>query len=148
MLKNLLQSKNYEIVEFYKVHNGIKLYCNGETSGLQLYSVDDLKELNEEWKESFSYYEEDELYEFQKNGVAFGDISFSGNYFVFNDGKIFYSDHDGGDDSPVGETFNDFLSKISSDPAQFLYDMGCYTRYTDGETEGQYIPKQFVADGN
>jgi len=148
ILKQLIPDNNIEIIEFYKLFNGITLYCNGDTSGLQFYPINSLVNLNEEWKEGHLEFEDDELYEYQKGGVAFGDISHSGNYFVFFDGKVFYDDHDGGDDTPVGETFNEFLSKIVTNPADFLYEMGCYTRYSDGKTNGQYIPKRFIADEN
>ena len=148
MLTKLIPDNNEQIVAFYKLYNGIKLYCNADTSGLQFYSIGDLKELNDEWKEGHSDFEEDELYDFQKSGFAFGEISHSGNYFILFEGKVFYDDHDGGDDTTAGETFNDFLSMIVTNPADFLYEMGCYTRYSDGKTNGQYIPKVLVADEN
>ncbi|AJW65120.1 hypothetical protein VO54_03694 [Elizabethkingia miricola] len=146
LLTRLFSEESEEIVAFYKMYNGIKLYCSGVISGLKIYPVNDLERLNEEWKEELSCYEQDELYDFQNGGVAFGEIPYSGNHFVLFEGKVFYNDHDGGDDTPVGNTFNDFLSKIAIDPAGFLYDMGCYTRYSDGKTEDQYIPKEFFAD--
>ena len=148
LLTKLIPDNNEQIVAFYKLYNGIKLYCNADTSGLQFYSIGDLKELNDEWKEGHSDFEEDELYDFQKSGFAFGEISHSGNYFILFEGKVFYDDHDGGDDTTAGETFNDFLSKIVTNPADFLNEMGCYTRYSDGKTNGQYIPKVLVADEN
>ena len=148
LLTKLIPDNNEQIVAFYKLYNGIKLYCNADTSGLQFYSIGDLKALNDEWKEGHSDFEEDELYDFQKSGFAFGEISHSGNYFILFEGKVFYDDHDGGDDTTAGETFNDFLSKIVTNPADFLNEMGCYTRYSDGKTNGQYIPKVLVTDEN
>lgn len=143
LLTQLIPENNNEITAFYKLYNGIKLYCNRDTSGLQFYPVGDLLDLNEEWKQEHLDFSEDELYDFQKGGVAFGDISHSGNYFIFFEGKIYYDDHDGGDNTPVGETFNKFLTNIITNPASFLYERGCYTRYSDGNTDGQYIPKEF-----
>ncbi|MBN8787759.1 MAG: hypothetical protein J0I84_11770 [Terrimonas sp.] len=146
LLTELVPDNNEQIVAFYKLYNGIKLYCNGDTSGLQFYSIGNLQDLNDEWKGGHSDFEEDELYDFQKSGVAFGEISHSGNYFIFFDSKVYYDDHDGRDDTTVGESFNDFLSNILANPADFLYERGCYTRYSDGKTNGQYIPKEFIAD--
>ena len=146
LLEKMIPENNEEVIELYKLYNGIKLYCNGNTSGLQIYPISDLKELNVEWKESISYYDEEDLYDFQKKGVAFGDISHSGNYFVLYKGKVYYSNHDGGDDTSLVESFKEFLSKIVENPAKFLYDMGCYTRYADGKTDGQWIPQEFIAD--
>ena len=148
LLTKLISNDNQEIITFYKAHNGIKLYCNKGTFGLEFYSINGFEKMNEEWKEGLSDYEDDELYDFQKRGVAFGEISYSGNYFIFFEGKVYYDDHDGGDDTPIGETFYNFLSKITANPADFLYELGCYTRYSDGKTKGQYIPKEFIANKN
>lgn len=146
ILQELIPENNKEIIDFYKLYNGISLYRNGETSGIEMCPINDLKKLNEDWKEWFSDYEEDELYDFQKDGVAFGEIAHSGNYFVFYEGRVFYSDHDEFEEKDLGETFNEFLQKIADDPADFLLEMGCYTRYSDGKTEEQWIPKEFNAD--
>ena len=148
LLQELIPNNNEQIVELYKIYNGIKLYCSGNASGLEFYAINDLKKLNEEWKESFSYYNEEELYDFQKYGVAFGEISHSGNYFILYNGKVFYSDHEEWDEALIGNSFDEFLSKIVTDPADFLYKMGCYTRYSDGKTNGQWIPKVFTANEN
>ena len=146
LLEELIPDKNKEIVQFYKVHNGLRLYCSGETSGVDICPISDLQGLNEEWKEWFTGYEEDELYDFQKNGYAFGEIAHSGNYFVFYEGKVFYSNHDEFEEKDLGKSFNEFLQKIVTNPADFLLDMGCYTRYSDGKTDEQWIPKKFYAD--
>jgi hypothetical protein len=53
-----------------------------------------------------------------------------GNYFVWWEGKVYYSNHDGGDDDPFGDSLSEFLDRIAANPAQFLYDAGCYTCYT------------------
>ena len=97
---------------------------------------------NAEWREWFDWMEEDEIWEFQKNGVAFGEIVASGNYFVWWNGTVYYSDHDGGDDTPYGRSLSDFLDRIVENPAKFLYDAGCYTRYGDE----QWIPEEYVKD--
>lgn len=147
-LQQLIPSDSIDVIDLYKYHNGIKLFCNKGVSGFQIYPISDLQGLNEEWKESFSYYEEDELYNFQKGGFAFGDISNSGNYFILYQNKVFYSNHDGGDDEPLSDSFNEFLSMIINNPADFLNEMGCYTRYSDGKTDNQWIPKEFYIDEN
>jgi hypothetical protein len=146
ILKKIVPVDNDQLIEFYKRCNGVKLYCNSDITGIEICPIDKLDELNAEWKESFSDFEEDELYEFQKGGIAFGTISMSGNYFVVYKGSVYYSDHDGGDDTVIGEDVNEFLNKTVDEPADFLYDMGCYTRYSDGKTSGQWIPKEFTAD--
>ncbi|GHT92912.1 hypothetical protein AGMMS49545_11250 [Betaproteobacteria bacterium] len=150
-IKSLIPNGNEEIVDFYKIHNGISLFCNKETKGIELFSIDDLERQNEGWKDwTFGMVEdEDELYDFEKYGVAFGEISQSGNYFILYEGKVFYFDHDGGGEDIIGESFNDFLLKIVENPPGFLRDMGCYTRYEDDAPNPewrQWIPKVFVFD--
>jgi hypothetical protein len=47
--------------------------------------------------------------------------------------------------SPIAESFEEFLDSILADPADFLNHLGCYTRYSDGKTDIQWIPKEYVA---
>lgn len=144
-LKDLVPDNN-EIIEFYNQHNGIKLYCNKEISGIQIYPVSELENLNEEWKEGFSYLDDEELYDFQKGGFAFGEISHSGNYFVLYQNKVYYADHDDFDEEPIANSFFEFLEKTIHNPADFLYELGCYTRYSDGKSGKQWIPKEYFID--
>jgi hypothetical protein len=139
-LKKQLKEQYDQIEAFYKQHNGCKLYCHGKTCAIELFVIKNWKKNNKEWKQWFEDLE-DEISDFQKEGIAFGEISDSDNYFIFYKGKVYYSDHDGGDDIPIGEDFNGFLSNIASDPAGFLMNTGYYTRYSDGETNKQWIPK-------
>ena len=86
-----------------------------------------------------------------KDALAFAEIPHSGNYFTVkisgpNTGKIYYADHDDFDDEPFAESFVDFVARIVADPAQFLYDVVCYTRYSDGKTSTRWIPKEYVAN--
>jgi hypothetical protein len=86
------------------------------------------------------------------NGVPFAHVPHSGNYFVMpvsgpNAGKVFYADHDGGYESAFAQGFNDFVFRITTDPASLLSDeLGCYTRYSDGKTSTQWIPKELVIE--
>ena len=106
------------------------------------YPIDQLKERNAEWREWFEGMDDDDMWEFQKHGIAFGEIIASGNYFIFWQGKVYYSDHDGGDDEPYGNTVSEFLDRIAANPAQFLYDAGCYTRYGSEQwIPGEYVPE-------
>ena len=116
------------------------LYVADATAGVVFYPIEVFEQRNEEWREWFEDLSEEEIWEFQKHGVAFGEISASGNYFVFWNGQVYYSGHDGGNDEPLG-TLPEFLDHIAQNPAQFLYDAGCYTRYGDEQwIPGKYVP--------
>lgn len=144
ILQRLIPENGQEIFEFYKSYNGVKLFCNKETVGVEFFKANEFVAENEGWKELCSEIDENELCNFEKYGVAFGTIPNSGNYFILYEGKVYYSNHDDMNDSPVTESFNEFLLQIATDPADFLYKMGCYTRYSDGKTDSQWIPKEFA----
>ena len=79
-------------------------------------------------------------------GVAIGQIPHSGNYFVvgINDGKLYYADHDDFAEDSVTDDAESLIDSLVSDPPQFMYDRGCYARYSDGTSEKQWIPKEYV----
>jgi len=133
----------------YSRHNGMTLYAPGAgvemnadwDAGIIFYAVKKLKARNAEWREWFDWMDDEDLYEFQRHGVAFGEILASGNYFVWWQGKVYYSDHDDCDGEPYG-TLSEFLDRIAENPAGFLEDAGCYTRYG----KEQWIPGVYVPE--
>jgi len=130
----------------YEQFNGLVFHCHGETAGLCVAPAADLEELNRDWRSWLVHEDPDQLYEFQRDGFAFATIEASANYFVVHRGQIYYSDHDGGDDELWGENLEAFFDRALSDPVRFLSDAGYYTRYDDGETDVQWIPRVFVHD--
>ena len=42
-LKSLIPNGNEEIVGFYEIHNGIYLFCNKETKGIELFFIGHLE---------------------------------------------------------------------------------------------------------
>jgi hypothetical protein len=119
--------KEYAVLEpLYREFNGVTLHAHGETSGLTG-AVKELPNFGSDAKVSF-FEDEADLYPFQREGVPFATIATSGNYFVVHKGKVYYSDHDGGDDSVWGKDLEAFFTRALRDPATFLNDAGCYTR--------------------
>ena len=86
-----------------------------------------------------------------KDGSAFGEIPHSANFFAVaageDAGKIYYANHDDFREAPIAADLGELLDKIRSDPADFLYQCGCYTRYADGTTDTQWIPKEYIPGG-
>ena len=107
ILQQLIPENCQEIFEFYKLCNGVKLFCDEETAGVEFFKANELVAENEGWKAWFSERDENELCNFEKNGIAFGTIPKSGNYFILYEGKVYYSDHDDMNDSPIAESFNE-----------------------------------------
>lgn len=145
-LTGLAGDEYIHLLPLYRLYNGITFHQSGEEAGLLIAAIDEIAELNEDWRGWFDYLEPDDVYDFQKDGFAFATIAGSGNYFVCFGGKVHYSDHDGGDDAVWGESLVAFFERALSDPAKFLYEAGCYTRYSDGMSSRQYIPETFSHD--
>ena len=141
-LTAMIKSNSDEFVQLYSMHDGMLLYRDEEENGIRFFPIEDFDAYNVHWRAWFEDLEEEELWDFQKDGVAFAEIVYSGNYFVFHDGKVFYSDHDGGDDEPFGNSLSEFLDRIAAEPARFLYEAGCYTRYG----LEQWIPEEYFRD--
>ena len=84
--------------------------------------------------------------------VAIAAVPFSGNYFVMPveapaAGKIFYANHDGWYESAFANDFQKFLVHVTRKPVNLLNeDVGCYTRYSDGKTDEQWIPEEYFPD--
>jgi hypothetical protein len=128
----------------YRLFNGVALHHHGGTFGLVIASIDELAALGSDWRDSF-YVPAEELEPYQRAGVAFATIYESGNYFASHDGKVYYSDHDG-DDATPWSSLEAFFEGALLDPPKFLLDVGCYTRFSDGKTDLQFIPEEFLHD--
>jgi len=134
------------LAPLYATCNGLQLHRHGATAGLCVFAIAELAQRNREWRAWFADREPSELYEFQRAGFAFATVEGSGNYFVAHEGRIHYSDHDGDDDAVWGEGVEDFFRRALSDPARFLREAGCYTRYSDRRTDTQFLPERFLHD--
>ena len=146
-LQRIAGSEAEWLLPLYSEFNGIIFHRHGDTAGLVVASIEQLEQINSEWRAWFQdYLEPDEQYDFQQEGFAFACIADSDNYFVVYKGKVYYSEHDGGDDRVWGENLELFFKRALSDPALFLFDAGCCTRYSDGQTDRQFIPEVFVHD--
>ena len=96
-------------------------------------------------------FEESDMPDWFHRGVVFGEIPHSANYLVLQPdgnqaGKVFYADHDDFKTEAMAPSFEDLLTMIVDDPPGFLYQCGCFTRYSDGKTTIQWIPKEYVPD--
>ena len=153
-IESLLGGAGEPFQQLYGDHNGMVLYCDSRSrdAGVRFFPVEEWPARSEEmlgqlvamgWKKR-------EMPAWLKKGIAFGEIPQSANYFVVavgkDAGKIYYADHDDFRESPIAENLGELLDMIRTDPAAFLYERGCYTRYSDGKTGTQWIPKEYVSD--
>jgi len=140
--------------DFYKMHDGLLLYeqeLSGE-AGLLFYPISEWDAMRAQVREDYEYLDAGEFEDpnCPYRGIPIGEPCGSGNYFLFrldgpNSGNIFYTDHELGASEPFAHSFYELLNRIATDPVQFLNDVGCYARYSDGITDTQWIPKEFVS---
>jgi hypothetical protein len=156
-LKRIFPKAPASLVNFYKLHDGMYLYRDTRpefrsrsryAAAVLFYPIDAMEKQTQAMRAA---YEEGFLVGPDEpgrlsTGIAFAEIFQSDNFFVFYSGKIYYCDHDGYSEKLFAKDFESFLKLIYSDPAGFLDKCGCYTRYSDGKTKAQWIPKVYVSD--
>ncbi|PHR92738.1 MAG: hypothetical protein COA78_33285 [Blastopirellula sp.] len=154
-LETLLGTQFDDVQRFYELHDGLELYADtrSDAVGLAFFPITVWSDLSRRMRGQFTAmgFEESHDPDGLLRGIAFGVVCHSSNYFTFQTtgphaGTIFYIDHDDWQDQPIAESFADFLALILRDPADFLFKVGCYTRYSDGETDTQWIPKEYIPD--
>jgi hypothetical protein len=154
-IDELLGANGGPFKELYRHGNGFVLYqdSRSDAAGVHLYPVGKWRRRSARMRAEFRDmgWEEDELPEWLNRGIAFGEIPHSGNFFVvepsgLEGGAIYYADHDDLEEEPIAATLASFLDEVSSAPAEFLDSCGCYTRYSDGKSSTQWIPKEYVRD--
>ena len=147
-LRRLLGTHAAQVEDLYSKHDGFELYVQSpDHAGLVLFPISEWEPATQRFREELGEWGRtlDEAFDFEQHGLAFGEPAFSGNLFFLYDGAVYYSDHDGGDDTPLASTFSGFLDRIVDDPAKFLYDLGCYARYSDERTDTQWIPARYLS---
>lgn len=151
-LAGLPKQVSEQLEDFYKDKNGFTLYQDtlSEAAGIRVFRIDEWEEKATEMREWYEDLSEEEDPDSIMSGLVIGEVPQSGNYFVIPShgpqiGKVFYVDHDGWYEKPFADTFAEFLLRITEEPAQLLSEeLGCYTRYSDGKTDTQWIPNRYV----
>ena len=145
-----------QVEAFYQHHDGFVLYrdTKSEAAGIELLSVEQWEEATDDMRDWFDHLTDDPENDPDHivTGISIATVPHSGNYFVMpvegpSAGKIFYADHDGWYESAFADDFSSFLTRVTREPVKLLAkDVGCYTRYSDGETDSQWIPEEYFSD--
>lgn len=154
-IKDRLKEHSLEFIEFYRRYGGISFHseCANGASTLCVHPVQNWDRLFSEMAEWFEMVDEDELEEsgidWIENCIVFGEVPNSGNYFLMpltgsENGKVIYQDHDGFEPEVYANSFNDFLVKFLSQPIEQVERLGCYTRYSDGKNQKQWMPVEII----
>lgn len=156
LIRQLLGVHAGQVADFYQHHDGCVLYrdTKSEAAGIELLSVEQWEGATCEMRGSFEHLADDPESDPDHivTGIAIATVPDSGNYFVMpiegqSAGKIFYADHDGWYESSFADDFRGFLARVTREPAKLLAeDVGCYTRYSDGTSDSQWIPEEYFPD--
>jgi hypothetical protein len=152
-LQRIIPIGSERLLDFYRIHDGCMLYADtlSDAAGISLFKIRDMRQQTRsfrEWRDRLAD-EGDENH--LGTAIAVGECPHSGNYFAMpvegpQAGKVFFVDHDDFHEGPFAVSFDDFLAQISTDPAHLLsVQLGCTTRYSDGETDTQWIPIEYRA---
>lgn len=140
---------------FVELHDGVLLYrdSKSDAAGIEFFKAAQWQSRTEEMRESMTAmgFEVDDMPDWFHRGIVFGEIPHSGNYFLIQPdgaevGQVFYCDHDDFKTEAIAASFGALLNMIVDDPPGFLYQCGCFTRYSDGKTDIQWIPKEYIPD--
>ena len=163
LMEHLLGSVSEAMKPFYMKHDGVLMYDDRletkwsggvfRSAGMKFFPVENWEQTTQDMQDMLSDmgWKTDDTPNGMIRGVAFGEIPHSGNYFAVetegtNVGKVFYIDHDDCQGEPIAQSFQEFLDSIVLDPVDFMNRHGCYTSYSDGITDIQWIPQQYIAD--
>lgn len=156
VMESTLGNDDAGVRAFYSRHNGAMLYrdCNSDAAGIRLFPIRQWSSITNDIRSQFTEFGLDQLYGNLMSGTVIGEVFQSCNYFFYQTsksrlGQVIYLMHDPAYDKGLPfESFADLLGRMVNDPAQLLNDLGCYTRYSDGVSGTQWIPKQFVANAS
>lgn len=147
------------LLAFYERYGSVRLFRDsieqkwtGRESAYYLAPPDEWVELRDQAESWFDDLDEDDqetLPDWITEYVVVGEIPESGNYFLVplvgeDRGKVYMFDHDGYLFSECGSNFEEFVNALASVDAEHLDRMGEHTRYSDGVTSYQWMPKTYL----
>jgi hypothetical protein len=150
---------------FYESHDGGLLYTGkglmaakrGPDEGIEIFSVHEWDARTQETVDLWNAhpYRDDRMPYRRGDFIA---IAHSRGAFTYihwvvrgpNAGKVYWwpttMPPEKGD-PPLANSFDRFIQIICTEPVHFLNELlFCYTRFSDGKTETQWIPKRYIAN--
>lgn len=145
-----------QLAEFYSHFGRIHLFVDpiGGDAACYLGSPDEWHALRKHfqmWPDSLTEDESDLLPDWLENSLTIGEIPTTGNYYLMptrgeHTGKVFLFDHDGFEFNERGGDLGEFLKRISTVDEAFVTELSGHTRYSDGETDTQWLAKEYLYD--
>ena len=155
LTKRLIPLGAEQLAAFYARHDGFTLYrdVHSDAAGVRLFALGEIEEQTasyRRWLRGGVDEASDPLP--YLSAVAIGEVPRSANYFIMtttgpNTGKVFLKAHDDWDEGPFATSFDAFLARICTRPAQLLTDtLGGFARYVDDRTDIDWYPVRYVRD--
>ena len=126
----------------------------GDDSAFFIGNPDDWATLKKDFLLWFEYLDEEEeelLPDWLGTCMVIGEVPRSGNYLLMPmsgdlTGYVFEFEHDGFEFIERGKNFDEFLSYVSTVNESLIQDILCHTRYSDGETQIQWMADEYQYD--
>jgi hypothetical protein len=144
-----------QLTELYGRFGSVRLYVDstGGDSAYYIATPDEwhgLKKHFEDWLEIVDD-DEDRLPTWLDEYLVIGEVPASGNYYIVPTkgeelGKVFHFDHDGFEFTEVGVDISAFLEHISTVDEALIREIRSHTRYSDGDTEIQWLAREYLYD--
>lgn len=141
-----------QLVDFYRYHDGAVLFkdLDSDEAGLELLPLASWKKLHAAIIEMYGEFRDECDLEWLDHFVAFAEAPHSGNYFIMptdgpSAGQVIYCDHDGPNFQTWAPDFHSFLRQFMDDPADQIYQLGCFLRFREQESEVQWCPERYFA---
>jgi hypothetical protein len=154
-LELVLGTRPDSLADLIARHDGLTLYrdIRSESAGLVFAPVSRWSSLTAEVRASFAekgVRSEDDPAS-PLSGVAFATIPGSPDALFFQTkgplaGSIRLATLDGWEDRPLAASFGSLLGMIRSDPAAFLFRLGCVCRYTRQPEGSKWVPAKYYGD--
>lgn len=145
-----------ELAEFYSHYGSVRLYADpiGGDSAFYIAGPDEwhrLRKYFQAWPDSLNDDEANLLPEWLDDSLTIGEIPTTGNYYLMptkgdESGKVFLFDHDGFEFVEMGADLGAFVEKITTVNDDLMQSIPGHTRYSDGESETQWLAKEYLYD--
>ena len=144
-----------QLQEFYSRYGSVRLYADtiGFNSAFYIATPDEWHRLQGEFQSWLDICDDDEevMPDDLDDYIVIGDMPATGNSYLMptsgpHTGKVFLFDHDGFEFSVQGQDLSAFLEHNTTVDEALLDDIGGHTRYSDGETETQWLPESYHYD--
>ena len=144
-----------EHIEWLRQYGSLELFCDTK-SDASAYYIAHPSQWPELQVELFSWFEsltdsdaEEFIPDWVGEAIVVGEKTTSGNYYLLrtdekDQSKVYEFERDGFEFIEVADSFTALIQKLITVNDELLTDIGSHTRFSDGLTDTQWIPVEFL----